>query len=53
MLFITKNGADIAVITAPKAKPSIVDELIGIIPDDGIDLKTAREEQLARYESDN
>ena len=52
-IVITKNGNDIAVITAPKPKPSIVDELIGIIPDDGIDLKKAREERFSGYESNN
>ena len=49
---ITKNGADIAVLTAPKEKRSWVDDLIGIIPDTDIDTKELKTERLARkYES--
>lgn len=49
-IVITKNGMDIAVLTAPKSKPSVLDGLVGIVPNDGTDLKTAREERLKRYE---
>lgn len=51
-IHITKNGEDIAVLTAPKPKRSWVDDLIGIIPDDGIDEKEFKAERLAqKYES--
>jgi prevent-host-death family protein len=47
-IHITKNGADIAVLVAPKSKPSWVDELTGVIPDTNIDLKQIKAERLAR-----
>lgn len=50
-VIITKNGMDIAVISAPKKKTSIVDELIGVIPNDGMDIKEHREERIRRYEN--
>jgi len=50
---ITKNGADIAVLTAPKVKKSWVDDITGIIPDLGdIDYKALKAERLwEKYES--
>jgi len=48
-IHITKNGADIAVLTAPKAKASWVDDITGIIPsmsDD--DVKLIKAERLAK-----
>ncbi|MCL1857681.1 MAG: type II toxin-antitoxin system Phd/YefM family antitoxin [Oscillospiraceae bacterium] len=53
-IHITKNGTNIAVLTAPKSKESWVDELIGIVPWDGedIDIKQFKAERLAKkYES--
>ena len=51
-IHITKNGADIAVLTAPKQKASWVDDLVGIIPSGDVDLKAIKAERLARkYES--
>ena len=51
-IHITKNGMDIAVLSAPKTKRSWVDDIIGVIPDDGADYKTIREERLAqKYEN--
>jgi len=47
-IHITKNGADIAVLSAPKAKRCWVDDLNGIVPDDGADYKLIREERLMR-----
>jgi prevent-host-death family protein len=47
-IHITKNGAEVAILVAPKAKSSWVDELTGIIPNDGLDRKQARAERLAR-----
>ena len=47
-IHITKNGADIAVLTAPKTKTGWVDEITGIIPnmsDD--DVKKFETERLA------
>jgi len=56
-IHITKNGTDIAVLTAPKSKSSWVDELIGMIPNldlDDIDEKKFKAERLAKkYESLN
>ena len=49
-IVITKNGMDIAVLSTPKSKPSVIDGLVGIVPNDGIDLKSARKERLKRYE---
>jgi len=51
-IHITKNGTDIAILSAPKPRASVIDELRGVIPDDGITAKKAREERIARYESD-
>jgi len=51
-IHITKNGADIAVLVAPKAKPNWVDDLAGIIPGADIDIKKYKAERLAaKYES--
>ena len=53
---ITKNGSDIAVLTAPKTNSGWVEDLIGIIPDPGpdFDAKRFKEERLAeKYESLN
>jgi len=53
-IHITKNGTDIAVLTAPKQKASWVDDLLGIIPASDVDLKEIKAERLARqYESLN
>ena len=45
-IHITKNGANVAVLTAPKTKTGWVDEIIGIMPnisdDDLKDLETER-----------
>ena len=50
---ITKNGADIAILSAPKSKRSWVDDLTGIIPETAdADAKQIKAERLARkYES--
>jgi prevent-host-death family protein len=45
---ITKNGAEIAVLTAPKEKHSWVDDLIGIIPNADTDAKKIKAERLAQ-----
>lgn len=56
---ITKNGVDVAVISAPEKKPSIVDEILGSVPFVEVDLKKERNERFGRalaggkYESDN
>ncbi|MDR1669332.1 MAG: type II toxin-antitoxin system Phd/YefM family antitoxin [Oscillospiraceae bacterium] len=51
-VLITKNGTDIAVLTAPNSKVSWLDDLIGVIPDTGIDVKQAKKERLSqKYES--
>lgn len=50
---ITRNGTEIAVLSAPEPKPSIVDELLGSVPYAEIDLKKEREERFGRYENLN
>jgi len=51
-IHITKNGLDIAVLTAPKERNNWVDDLIGVIPAEDIDVKQIKVERLAnKYES--
>jgi prevent-host-death family protein len=51
-IHITKNGSDIAVLTAPKPKHSWVDDLVGIIPNTEMDAKQIKAERLMKkYES--
>jgi prevent-host-death family protein len=51
-IHITRNGADIAVLAAPKEKRGWVDDLTGIIPNVDLDAKQIKAERLARrYES--
>ena len=51
-IHITKNGMEIAVLTAPKFKCNWVDDLIGIISNSDIDEKQIKAERLAeKYES--
>ena len=48
---ITKNGKDIALLTAPQAKRSWVDDISGIIPNADIAAKAIKAERLAqKYE---
>jgi prevent-host-death family protein len=48
-VYITKNGRSIAKLTAPDSdKAAILDELVGIIPDDGVSLDEIRNERLGR-----
>ncbi|MDR1247113.1 MAG: type II toxin-antitoxin system Phd/YefM family antitoxin [Clostridiales Family XIII bacterium] len=51
-IHITKNGADIAVLVAPKTKLNWVDDLTGIIPGADTDVKKIKTERLTqRYAS--
>ena len=53
-IYITKNGRDIAVLSAPKEKSSWVDDLIGIASglESDFDIKKFNGERLAqKYES--
>ena len=51
-IHITKNGTDIAVLTAPNSKRSWVEDLIGVIPNPDIDEKQFKAERVQRkYES--
>ena len=51
-IHITKNGIDIAVLTAPKSKRGWVEELVGVIPDSDVDEKQIKAERLAqKYEN--
>ena len=38
-IHITKNGVDVAILVALKPPPSVVDELLGVIPDDNYTVK--------------
>ena len=44
---ITKNGVDVALLIPPKPQPSVIDELIGVIPNDGYTAKQARADRRA------
>ena len=52
-IHITKNGVDIAVLSAPKSKRSWLDKYAGIIPETAdLDVKKMRGERAAKkYES--
>jgi len=51
-IIITKNGNEIAVLTAPRKKADWVDELVGAIPAKDINIKQIKTERLAKkYES--
>ena len=47
-IYITKNGKEIAVLTAPKERYSWVDDIAGIIPNADIDVKKLKRERLAQ-----
>lgn len=51
-IIITRNGIPIAQVTPPKEK-SLVNKLIGIIPDDGYTMEDARRERLTKHEDSN
>jgi antitoxin (DNA-binding transcriptional repressor) of toxin-antitoxin stability system len=50
-IHITKNGVDVAIFVAPKPPPSVIDELLGVIPDDNYTVKQARQERRLVHES--
>ena len=51
-IHISKNGRDIAVLTAPKEERSWVDDIAGIIPNTDIDAREIKAERLTqKYES--
>ena len=52
-IHITKNGADIAILIPPKPQPSIIDELIGVVPDDGYTVKQSRIERRNYFENND
>ncbi len=52
-IYITKNGMNIAVLVPPKPQSSIIDELIGVIPDDGYNVKQARAERRGHHEGND
>lgn len=50
-IIITRNGIPVAQVTIPQAeKISLVNQMIGIIPNDGYTLKEARKERLLNNE---
>jgi prevent-host-death family protein len=52
-IHITKNGMDVAILIPPKQQPSVIDELIGVILDDGYDVKQARADRRRFRESND
>ncbi len=48
-IIITRNGIPIAQVSPPRDK-SLVNKLIGIIPDDGYTMEDARRERLSKHE---
>ena len=52
-ILITKNGEGIAILIPPKPRPSVIDELIGVIPNDGYTVKQARAERRKRHENND
>jgi len=50
-IHITKNGENVAILTAPKAarKKSGLEALIGIIPDEGLTLDDYKMERLRKH----
>ena len=52
-IHITKNGVDIAILIPPKPQPSVIDELVGAIPDDGYSVKQARMERRQCFENND
>lgn len=51
-IIITRNGIPIAQVSPPKEK-SLVNKLIGIIPDDGYTINDAKKERLLKNENSN
>jgi prevent-host-death family protein len=51
-IIITRNGVPIAQISPPKEK-SLINQLIGIIPDDGYTIDDTRKERLLNNENSN
>jgi len=47
-IHITKNGMDVAILTAPKPMRSWVDDISGIIPNVDIDEKQIKAERLTK-----
>jgi prevent-host-death family protein len=45
---ITKNGRVLAVLSAPKEQHSWVDDMIGVIPNEDIDVKKYKAERLSQ-----
>ena len=52
-IHITKNGIEIAILVPPIPQPSIINELIGVIPDDGYTAKQARADRRAIFENND
>jgi len=50
-IHITKNGVEVAILVSPNPLPSVVDDLLGVIPDDNYTVKQARQERRLAHES--
>ncbi|MFV9510473.1 type II toxin-antitoxin system Phd/YefM family antitoxin [Tepidibacillus sp. LV47] len=53
-IIITRNGIPIAQLSPPKSeKVSLVNQLMGVIPDDGYTVEDARKERLMKNEDNH
>jgi len=53
-IIITRNGIPVAQLTLPKGeKMSLVNQLVGIIPDDGYTIEDSRRERLLKNENNH
>ncbi|MCL2048653.1 MAG: type II toxin-antitoxin system Phd/YefM family antitoxin [Defluviitaleaceae bacterium] len=52
-IHITKNGMDIAILVPPRSQASVIDEIMGVIPDDGFTVTQARAERRVLHENSN
>ena len=53
-IVITRNGIPVARLITPKDKKlSLVNQLLGVIPNDNLSKEDIKKERLNRYESDN
>jgi len=47
-IYISKNGKIIAKLSSPASEPSILDSLVGIIPQNHISLEEAKKERILK-----
>jgi len=52
-IHITKNGVNVAILVSPKPPPSVVDDLLGVIPDDNYTVRKARRDRRLANENND